>query len=66
MRAGRRSSDHPPLAQLRERCLAAVAELPAGVKRLSGWEAYDVRISDGVREATERARRRAGRDVPGN
>ena len=66
MHGGRRCADAPPLALLRERSLRAVAELPAEVRKLSGWEAYDVTISDAVRRVTEEAGRRAVRDVRGN
>ena len=59
MRDGQRLSDDPPLKQLREWCLAAVAELPASVRRLSDWDAYEVTMSEGVERATAEAAERA-------
>lgn len=45
MKAGVRLAPSPPLPELREACLRAVAELPAGVRRLGDWDDYDVRLT---------------------
>lgn len=61
MKYGRRSAEEVPLPQLREQCLASVAELPESVRRLAGWQPYDVRISEALEQATAEARQRARR-----
>ena len=58
MRAGRRIVQGTPLAELREECLAAVAELPAGVRRLSNWEDYEVATTAELERVTADARAR--------
>lgn len=49
MTGGRRIVEDPPLPELREACLHAVAELPASVRRLTGWEEFDVRTTAALR-----------------
>ena len=51
---GRRTRAGGALLRLRDACLAAVAELPPGVRRLSGWEQYEVRTTAALRAAAER------------
>ena len=49
MTGGRRIVEAPPLPELREACLRAVAELPESVRRLIAWDEFDVRTTAALR-----------------
>lgn len=51
---GRRTAPPAPLASLRDACLGALEELPAGLRRLDRIEAYPVAVSDPLRSLTGR------------
>jgi nicotinate phosphoribosyltransferase len=59
MRAGRRLAQSPPVSALREGCLAAVAELPPRVRRLSDWQEHEVATTTALERVTAEARRRS-------
>src|SRR5205823_1008163 len=46
MRRGRRRDEAPALPEIRDRALAMVARLPAGVQALDGGSAYPVEVSE--------------------
>ena len=62
MTGGRRIASDPPLPELRDACLQAVAELPASVRRLREWGAYDVRTTAALRAASEPLTRKAAEE----
>jgi nicotinate phosphoribosyltransferase len=53
MRGGRREQPPAPAAELRARHLAAVAQLPAGVRRLADAARYPVRIGRALQRAID-------------
>ena len=59
MRAGRRIVPRVQLTQLRDACLAAVAELPGAVRRVSNWETLEVSVTTALERLTADARERA-------
>jgi nicotinate phosphoribosyltransferase len=56
MRDGRLIRPHPPISALRTRCAAQISALPAGLRRLRDHGAYEVRVTDALRERQARAR----------
>lgn len=56
MRDGRREAPPVPASELRARHLAAVARLPAGVRRLAGAARYPVRIGSALARAIDERR----------
>ena len=57
MSGGRRTEPQPPLATLREACRAAVAALPAGVRRLDRPQPYPVVVSEALQALRDRVAR---------
>jgi nicotinate phosphoribosyltransferase len=55
MRGGEPLGEHPPLGEVRRHCLAEIAALPAGLRRLRGHTEYPVRPSAELRARQERA-----------
>jgi nicotinate phosphoribosyltransferase len=55
MRGGQRLLTPQPLADVRARARAAIAELPASVRRLHQPERYPVRLGNALQYVTERA-----------
>ena len=53
MRAGRRSSSLPTLAEARERAQRELAALPVALRSVTGQGQYEVRISPSIRELAE-------------
>jgi nicotinate phosphoribosyltransferase len=53
MRDGKREVPSPPVAELRERCRAAVAALPVSVRRLRNPDRYPVRFDTTLQSAIE-------------
>ena len=60
MRNGVRVTAPVPLAEVRERCAARVAQLPASVRALENGSPYAVRISDALDQLARSAVKRAG------
>jgi nicotinate phosphoribosyltransferase len=59
MRAGTLTRPHPPLKELRERCAAALATLPDGLRRLRDAERYSPTPSAALEERQRMAVKRA-------
>jgi hypothetical protein len=57
MQAGRRVVRPAAIAESRAHAAAAIGELPDGLRRLTDWEAYEVRVSDALQELTTRTGR---------
>ena len=57
MANGRRTSGVTPLPDLRTRCRAGIAALPAPVRRIRDAEVYPVRLGAGLRETIDRLTR---------
>jgi nicotinate phosphoribosyltransferase len=55
MRDGELRRPNPPLAEVRRHCLAQLAALPDGLRRLRGQAEYPVRVSTGLRARQDRA-----------
>jgi nicotinate phosphoribosyltransferase len=55
MRGGELLREHPPLGEVRRHCLAEIAALPDGLRRLRGHAEYPVRPSAELRARQERA-----------
>jgi nicotinate phosphoribosyltransferase len=55
MRGGELLREHPPLGEVRRHCLAEIAALPEGLRRLEGHAGYPVRPTDELRARQERA-----------
>jgi hypothetical protein len=55
MRGGALLREHPPLADVRRHCLAEIAALPDGLRRLQDHTEYPVRPSAELRTRQERA-----------
>jgi nicotinate phosphoribosyltransferase len=58
MRAGQRLAPAPPLAELRERCLASLRRLPAALRQLKPAGEYPVRYSPQLTALQEKVRQR--------
>jgi nicotinate phosphoribosyltransferase len=55
MRDGELRRPNPPLAEVRRHCLAQLAALPDGLRRLRAQAEYPVRVSTGLRARQDRA-----------
>jgi nicotinate phosphoribosyltransferase len=61
MRGGVRVAPSAPLAEIRKRCAARVAQIPKAVRALDGGSPYSVRVSAALDQLARSAVRRAGR-----
>jgi nicotinate phosphoribosyltransferase len=55
VRDGELRRPHPPLVEVRRHCLAQLAALPDGLRRLRGQAEYPIRVSTELRERQKRA-----------
>jgi hypothetical protein len=64
MRGGELLRAHPPLPEVRRHCLAEIAALPEGLRRLQGHTEYPVRTSAALGARQEAAVARLERVSP--
>jgi nicotinate phosphoribosyltransferase len=63
MRGGRRIAPPEPLSILRDRCMAALAQLPERYRQITRAPNYPVRYSKGLKASLEKVRERVHRSA---